>query len=659
MSVFRKVHYRFLVVFVLGLGLFFFQCKSSPTSTGTDEDPTENPDDGGGGTGGGGNNGGGTPPPTVVEIPNDYQPFYPFQSLIYYTEDFDIEDHGFEFVWGQDSVDSDYDMYKRFDLVYYQDTLSVGDTLTAKVKEWGQWSISIPRVPAGLYNFTVFIKEDLLLKGEVEILPIAVISDPVSYIQTEFYEFKNQMDLVKVDAQKVMDEVPEFEHDVDEIFVEKMTAALQVYDQLEQKILNGIQTASPEELENLAYFMKAYEEILNEEYEPYDEVLAKTNDDPIEEPESAFESSKKWLTNKLNFQGLLNTFWNSDTENVKVGEGELVETAKTWTVYGQAISIITGIQERFTKVFTLTTDKLEAELKGDFSDDNNSNPKRLKRQSSPYRDSLYFEYNQPIRISFQGEYENLREEPYDEAPDNGTMWPDPPTLNVITDELYELIDDISMKYGDLGIFSLMRRDTTNIITTVNSKYLDFMESENATGEPFFNVFDVQKDEDTGEFIITAKPLVDNNGDTFYGERKAVTWLQYYQEEEYDEFDFMFFATRCPDFSLFMQGQWQLRFYETDERTNLGQIDRQIYYKDGTWEGIEYIIFANGSEWNESFSDGRWVGKCDEDGARLVWYHNFFTNIAYVFKYDGDKNQMFGYCSGLCNKGYNLELRKGW
>lgn len=647
------MYFRFSILVLLVISFLILQCQSSPTSSNDDEETIENPDDNGGDSGGGGTE---EPEPLVIEIPNDYSPFYPYQSLIYYSEDFDIEDYGFEFVYGVDPEDANYSLYKRFDLVYYQDTLAVGDTLSAKVKEWGQWAVTIPRIAAGNYNFTVFIKDDLLLKGQVEILPIQLIGDPLNYIQTEFSKFKDQMSLVKADAEKIIQEVPYNRDGNDENFVEQMNKALKLYNDLEQKILSDIQTASPEELERLAYFMKAYEDILNEEYEPYEDVLAKVNEDPLEEPESAFESGKKWLTNKLNFQGILNSFWNSDTENVEVGEGELLETAKTWTVYGQAISIITGIQERFTKVFMLTTDKLEAELSGDFSDGNDSNPKRLKGQSWPYRDSLYFEYNQPVRIAFQGEYENLREDPYDEAP-----WPNQPTLNVITNELYELIDDIGVGvlYGDIGIFPLMRQDTTNIATIVNSKYLEFKESETTSNSSFFDVFDVEKDESSGEFIITAKPLIDDQGNMFYGEEKAVTWLQYYQNEEYEEFDFMFFASNCPDFSLFMNGQWQQRFYSDDSRTELSQINRQTYFKDGTWTEKEYNIIANGSEWRESTDTGTWVGRCEGGEAELIWYHDFFTNIAYVYKYEKDKEQMFGYCSGLCNNGYNLELKKGW
>lgn len=650
--------YKLLMLVLIGFSLVLLSCKNSPTSSGV-EDPIENTDDDEGDSDTDEDDENEETEPLVINTPSSYPAFYPYQSLYYYNEDFDLEDYGFEFIWGQDSVDNEYDMYKRFDLVYYQDTLAVGDTLTAKVKEWGQWAITIPRIEAGNYNFTVFIKEGLLLKGEVEILPIALISDPVSYVQTEFAKFKDQMSLVKVDAEKVMQEVPDHNYDVDEVFVEQMNEALMLYNELEQKIFNDIQTASSEELENLAYFMRAYEEILNEEYESVDQVLAKFTDDPLEEPESAFESSKKWLTNKINFQGILNSFWDSDTENVEVGEGDLVETAKTWTVYGQAISIITGIQEKFTKVFMLTTDKLEAELKGDFSNNDNSGTNKRKMQYWPYRDSLYFEYNQPTRISFNGEYENLREDPMDEAPPNGTMWPDPATLNVITDELYELIDDISVTYGDLRIFPLMRQDTTNITTKVSSKYLEFKESESTTYAPFFDVFDVEKDESTGEFIVTAKPLIDEEGNEFYGERKAVTWLQYYQEPEYEEFDYMFFASNCPDFSLFMTGQWQQRYYTDDSRTVLSQVNRQTYFKDGTWTEKEYNIIANGSEWQESVDTGRWVGRCEGGEAQLIWYHNFFTNIAYVYKYEKDKNKMFGYCSGLCNNGYNFELRKGW
>ncbi|MEQ9310017.1 MAG: hypothetical protein RLN90_11245 [Balneolaceae bacterium] len=646
--------YRFFILFLFGFSIVFLNCKSSPTSSQNEDEPIENPDgDGDTETDDGEDD---ESEPIIIQMPNDYSAFYPYQSLLYYNEDFDLEDYGLEFIWGQDSVDNDYDMYKRFDLVYYQDTLAVGDTLTAKVKEWGQWAVTIPRIAAGNYNFTVYIKDDLLLKGQVEILPIQSIGDPVNYIQTEFLKFKDQMSLVKADAEKAIQEVPYNRDGNDENFVEQMNKALKLYNELELKIFNDIQTASPEAMENLAYFMKAYEEILNEEYESFDDVLAKANDDPLEEPESAFENGKKWLTNKINFQGILNTFWDSDTENVEVEEGDLVETAKTWTVYGQAISIITGIQERFTKVFMLTTDKLEAELKGDFSNNNNSGSNKRKKHYSPYRDSLYFEYNQPIRISFNGEYENLRENPFDEAP-----WPNQPTLNVITNELYELIDDIGVGvlFGDLGIFPIMRQDTTNFTTIVNSKYLEFKESESTTNQPFFEVFDVEKDESSGEFIITAKPLIDDQGNMFYGEQKAETWLQYYQNEEYEEFDFMFFASNCPDFSLFMNGQWQQRYYSDDSRTELSQINRQTYFKDGTWTEKEYNIIANGSEWQESTDTGRWVGRCEGGEAELIWYHDFFTNIAYVYKYEKDKEQMFGYCSGLCNNGYNLELKKGW
>lgn len=627
------MYFRFSILALLVISFLVLQCQSSPTSSNDDEETIENPDDTGGDSGGGGTE---EPEPLVIEIPNDYSPFYPYQSLIYYSEDFDIEDYGFEFVYGVDPEDANYSLYKRFDLVYYQDTLAVGDTLSAKVTEWGQWSVIIPRVSSGIYNFTVFIKEDLLLKGEVEILPIGVISDPSNYIQSEFSKFKNQMDLVRADAQKVIDEVPEFDYDVDEEWVEEMTEALQIYNDLEQKILSDIQTASPEELERLAYFMKAYEDILNEEYEPYEDVLAKVNEDPLEEPESAFESGKKWLTNKLNFQGILNSFWNSDTENVEVGEGELVETAKTWTVYGQAISIITGIQERFTKVFMLTTDKLEAELSGDFSDGNDSNPKRLKGQSWPYRDSLYFEYNQPVRIAFQGEYENLREDPYDEAP-----WPNPATLNVITDELYELIDDIGVGFGELRIFPLMRQDTTNITTTVSSKYLEFRESDTATlSEPFFDVFNVTKDESTGEFIVTAKPFTDDNGDTFYGERKAVTWLQYYQDEEYKEFDFMFFATQCPDFSLFIPGKWESVFYKYDDLADIFQIDRIEFFEDGTWRIKDYFLVDQWYQY-EDYATGTWRSGC-EDGEAWFYYTDDFFGVTWSFEYDGDKNRLLGY-----------------
>ncbi len=637
--------FRFLVLFLIGFSIVLLNCKSSPTSSKPYDDPIDNTDEGDSGDGGTQE-----PEPTIIEIPYNYQPFYPYQSLFYYNEEFELEDYGFEFVWGLDSVDNEYDLYKRFDLVYYQDTLAVGDTLTAKVKDWGQWAITIPRIEAGNYNFTVFIKEDLLLKGEVEILPTQVISDPVSYVQTEFFKFKDQMSLVKADAEKVMQDVPSNNDGNDENFVEQMNKALDLYNQLELKIFNDIQKASPEALERLAYFMKAYEEILNEEYEPFEDVLGKANHDPLAEPESAFENGKKWLTNKINFKGILDAFWNSDTKNVEVGEGDLVETAKTWTVYGQAISIITGIQERFTKVFMLTTDKLEAELKGDFSNESESNPKSKK--FAPHLDTLRFEYETPIRLSFTGEYENLIQE---------YRYSTYGVVNVLSRELYDLIYKVDFYNGDLSLFSTLREDTVNIIRPVKSKYLDLNWAGNQyTDDRSFNdLFDVQKDENTGEFILTAKIQKNEDDVPIYGDLETQVRAEYYQNPEYDGFEYLFVASNCPDFSLFMTGKWQLRYYTDDTRTVFRQTDRQEYFTDGTWVEKE-SRFANESEWIESIDTGTWVGECDNDGqAWLVWYHDFLPNIAYVFKYEGNKDQIFGYSSGLSNNGYNLELRKGW
>lgn len=637
--------FKVFVVFLLSIGVVLLQCQSSPTSA---DEPTENTDDDDSGSGNGG--GGEETEPIIIEIPNDYSPFYPYQSLLYYNEDFDLEDYGFAFVWGQDSVDNEYSMYKRFDVVYYQDTLAVGDTLTAKVKEWGQWAITIPRITAGNYNFTVFIKDDLFLKGEVEILPIQVISDPVSYVQAEFSKFKDQMSLVKADAEKVIQEVPPNRDGNDEAFVEQMNKALDLYNELELKIFNEIQTASPEELENLAYFMKAYEEILNEEYESLDDILAKSNDDTLEEPESAFESSKKWLSNKLTFQGILNKFWNSDTENVEVGEGDLVETAKTWTVYGQAISIITGIQERIQKVFTLTTDRLNSELKGEPINQPKSIP--LLKNLAPHLDTLRFEYETPIRLSFTGEYENLLEDSrYGDS-------------NVLNNELYDLVSSLTtnLNIGDLSLLSLMSQDTVNIIRPVNSKYLDLKwAGDQYTDDRSFNeLFDVQKDESTGEFVLTAKVQKNDDNVPIYGDLETQVRAEYYQNPEYDGFEYLFMTSNCPDFSLFMTGQWLLKYYgdgsddgDSSTRGELSQLDRVTFYKDGTWIAKE-SRFANESEWRESFETGTWIGKCEDGGARLVMYNNFFTNIAYVLNYEKDKTLMYGYLGN-----FELELRKGW
>ncbi len=652
---------RFFVLLFLGISLFLFQCESSPTSSNSDDDPIDNPDNSGddGSDDEDDDDGDEEPEITIIEIPNTYSAFYPYQSLIYYSDEFDIEDYGFEFVNGVDPEDSEYDLYKRFDLVYYQDTLAVGDTLSAKVKEWGQWSITIPRIEPGSYTFKVILRDDLLLTGEAEILSIGVINDPANFIHTEFSEFRNQMSMVLEDARKVIDNVPEhnIDSEIDDVFIERMETAIGLYEELEQKVFIELETASPEQLERLAYYFKAYDELLNEEYESYEESLNKLNDELPLEPEKEYEKSKGWLTNKINFKGILDSFWGSDTENVQVGEGDVVETAKTWHITGWAISIITGIQERFTKVFTLTTDKLNAELKLDSERDKSAN----FGMPWPYSDSLYFEFGQPTRLSFTGIYENLREDPWDEAPDNGTQWSDPKILNVITGELYDMLDEFYFNDGVLRytpLFPLMREDTTNISTTINSKYLEFIDASNSSYINFFDMFDVEKDESTGEFIITAKPFVDEQGDTVYGDWEFPIWLQYYQDEEYDEFDFAFFTSSCPDFSLFIPGQWRLRYYTDDTRSQLQQEDRQTYSADGKWTEKEYR-FAGESEWRTSSSTGTWEATCSDGNARLIWRHNFFTNIAYVFKYDGDKNQMFGYSSGLSFNGYNLELRKGW
>lgn len=643
---------RLIVLILISMSMVFLHCDSSPTSPGNDN-PTENSGDDGDSEDS--DDGGGDedpdPEPTIIDIQNNYDPFLPYQTLYYYNEDFDLEDYGYEFVWGEDSVDNSYDLYKTFELVYYQDTLAIGDTLSAKVNEWGQWSIGIPNIEPGSYNFTVFINEDLMIKGQAEILPLPYIADPVSYIQTEISEFENMMQVVKQDFQGIleMDYGSEYQED----YKADMRETYEYYLELEQQMMAEFQAASPEELEQLAYYMKAYEEVLTREYEPFDQAAKITDHEETDDPEELYEESKNWLTNAINFSGILNVFWNSDTENVKVGEGDVVETAKTWTVVGQAMSILTGIQERFTKVFALTSDELEAELKGDFSGKIKLSPFTEKGKVWPHHDTLHFEYDAQYRLSFTGNYESLVE---------ADMWSwSYEEVNVLNRELYDLLQDIDLDYGLASLYPQLKVDTLNVSKQVNSKYLELRDIENSTISDisFSELFDIQKDETTGEFILTARKQQNESGNTYYGELETEVLAEYYQDSEFDDNQYLFVATTCPDFSLFMTGDWQLIYYETEDRTTIYEIERSTYYADGTWEGEEYRIFPNGPEWNESFSTGQWRSRCDDGEAWLFWYHNYFGNITYIFKYTGNKDQMFGYCSGLCNKGYNMELRRGW
>ncbi|HEX6983142.1 MAG TPA: hypothetical protein VF181_10310 [Balneolaceae bacterium] len=106
----------------------------------------------------------------------------------------------------------------------------------------------------------------------------------------------------------------------------------------------------------------------------------------------------------------------------------------------------------------------------------------------------------------------------------------------------------------------------------------------------------------------------------------------------------------------ISGEWILRYYKSEARQTVIQEDRQIFYADGTWDEIESISYANQTGWTKSgdADKGTWSYSCEANV--LSWEHDYWTNILYRFKVDtNNTSRMLGYCVGLCNDGYDMEL----
>lgn len=627
MKVIVKILFPFFLLCILASS----GCKKAPTST-NDDDVIEVPDDEPKG-------------PEIITLKTPTRSFEPLERVVYeYDELEDLLDLDEEDIFEETENGI---LFKRYDVIVGEDTLKaiVWDELESRPdandSSFDFYTITIPLLENGTYNFYIDVSDEYRLEGEFSVLNTRPISDPTSYVS----QSTDQLNSIIFSTTNYLNTVVSENEFTESYHIDDIQRDLFLIDSIQTVLNEEILNASSSELEKLSYFFQNYEELINDELQLKStdlrnkNTLLKNNADY----EQDYEAAKARVEQSISTMTIAKAVDEWDWENISESSSRMWDAAVSLIPMTAALNHVSGLNEALDNVFIGIEDRFSFDLETESKD------KKQKKQLFDAIDTVRVESGVPIFIKVKGTYINLIEQYTSDY--NSDLYNTP----IVSNSLSNAYNSKSLlrKFRDLknanniwtGFFK-----TSNELALIESEVnVNYLELDNSD----LRVASASKDTERNAIKIES----DIENATIISELGLSYILD---DQEVDLWKLGVNASSCPDFSTFMTGQWLLKYYgdgsnggDDSTRGELSQLDRVIFYEDGKWEGKE-TRNASESEWSESFETGTWVGKCEEGEARLVMYNNFFTNIAYVLYYEKDKTLMIGYLGN-----YSLELRKGW
>ncbi len=467
--------------------------------------------------------------------------------------------------------------------------------------------ITIPEIESGEYILQVLISDEYIYETMISIIDFIPVTSPRTYSQEQVASIETQFS-----------NIYDFSLEGDEDFNSAYSNDLVRFNELYESFTAALDVASDEEIRELAYFIRGNSKMLNEDFTGG--VLKIRNTDPClaSTPEEALDLMFDDIKKKLSFSGFLQIFEDTqDPNEVEVGEPSLIDMFVSWTNTGKALSLISSIKENFKCVWYLTTDSISSELEQIGSE--SSKKYKLTSQTT---DTLYIEAGFNYQLSFTGVYESKESYSRDDF-GRDELW-------VPVVRIQNIIEDFSF----VDSFRFLNEPKENTKTEkINAQYLELISDLSTERE--LGV-DIQKDTETGDFIITTnepdEPFLILDRD-YQFEYKPFADKEYRQEiTQY------LTISSCPDFSRFIPGKWEIVYYKDDKQQDIFQIDRTEYFENGTWRKKEYILEG---QLFESDATGVWSGDCN-DGNGWVYITDDFFGVTWSFEYTGDRSKLYGY-----------------
>lgn len=589
---------KFFVFLFLGLSLVFFQCESSPTSShDDDEEPIENP-------GGGGVDQGPEVYPLFLDKDIEYTPYQRFFA----AGDMQMESKGYPYGEYPMVIDTDTVMVFVDDAINYNligDILGI-DFIGQEIYIDEVLTMSLPLVEPGEYKIQVIISDDYVFEAEINVGTFEPITNPISVTQEVVTDLAIQFD----NLSNVTFENPDLEYDFqsDLIRLEELKLVF------EQKL----ETATEEEIEELAYFIRGNKDMLTSNFsgkinyqKMADACLAST-------PEEALELIFKDIKEKVNFTGFLQIFKDTqDPNDVEVSEPSLFDSFISWTNTGKSLSVISSLLDSAKCLFQLVIDNgIQADL------DEIGSKSKLKAASV---DTLLIEAGGTYRLSFSGIYEQKDDYSTDDFGYDEFWLP-----------LVRIKIAIEKSSFVQSFWYLTRSEPDTVVRKIHSKHLELASDISDIKERFG--FNIEPDLSSGDFIIS----VSSSDDPFLLEDRSFPFAyKPYSTYDYEEeIDQVMTISTCPDFSALIPGKWESVFYTYDDLAEIFQIDQIEFLEDGTWRKKDYFLV---DQWyqHENYVTGTWRSSC-EDGEAWFYYTDDFFGVTWSFEYVGDKNRMLGY-----------------